>query len=369
MVRHLAAQFDEQTKPMVAAIGGAALGGGLEIALACHYRIAAPGAKLGLPEVTLGVVASGGGTQRLPRALPVEIATQMIVSGDSIRSEKALELGLIDEIISGDLQAGAMAFTERLLAQGKGIRRLSEVTPRFADKQMDAAAFFAAQRAGVRRFVHISSLAAREPQLSSYAASKRAGEDIVRERMAALNAILIRPPAVYGPGDRGTLPLIKELTRPVAAIPGLPNARFSLIHGRDLARIIAIAVQSDQQGLHEVSDDKPGGYGWGDLISTASGFRGAPIRPIFLPRALPAAVAGLAEGLSRLTGKPGMVNSGKIAELYHPDWVARAGTLALADPTSFNTGFAETVTWYRNAGWLPRGRGTDTRTPSSRTSQ
>jgi hypothetical protein len=80
-------------------------------------------------------------------------------------------------------------------------------------------------------------------------------------------------------------------------------------------------------------------------------------------------VATLAEGLSRVTGKAGMVNRGKIAELYHPDWVARPSGLALADPTAFDTGFAETVTWYRNAGWLPRGRGTDTRTPSSRTSQ
>ena len=146
MVRHLATQFDEQSKPMVAAIGGAALGGGLELALACHYRIASPGAKLGLPEVTLGVVASGGGTQRLPRAIPVEIATQMIVSGDSIRSEKGLELGLIDEIITGDLQAGAIAFTERLIAQGKGIRRLRDVTPRFSNEKEDAVAFFAAQR-------------------------------------------------------------------------------------------------------------------------------------------------------------------------------------------------------------------------------
>lgn len=227
----------------------------------------------------------------------------------------------------------------------------------------------AAEKARVSRFVHISSLAAREPQLSSYAASKRAGEEVVRARMATLNAILIRPPAVYGPGDRGTLPLIKELTRPVAAIPGLPDARFSLIHGRDLARLIANAVQSDQQGLHEVSDGKPGGYGWEDLIRTASSFRGTPIRPIFLPRAIPAVVARLAEGLSRLTGKPGMVNRGKIAELYHPDWLARTGGLTLAEPTDFDTGFAETVTWYRNAGWLPRGRGTDTRTPSSRTSQ
>ena len=226
----------------------------------------------------------------------------------------------------------------------------------------------AAEAAGVRRFVHISSLAAREPQLSGYAASKRAGEEVIAQRQQALNAIIIRPPAVYGPGDKGTLPLIKELTRPIAAIPGLPGARFSLIHGRDLARIIAGAVESDDKGLHEVSDGKAGGYGWADLVRTASEFRGSPVRPIFLPRAVPAVVAGVAETVARLTGKPGMVNRGKIAELYHPDWVARPGGLALADPTPFATGFAETVTWYRAAGWLPRGRGTDTRTASSRTS-
>ncbi|MEI8180062.1 NAD-dependent epimerase/dehydratase family protein [Aestuariivirga sp.] len=227
----------------------------------------------------------------------------------------------------------------------------------------------AAEKAGVRRFVHVSSLAAREPQLSFYAASKRAGEDMVRDRMTALNAILLRPPAVYGPGDRGTLPLIKELTRPVAVIPGRPEARFSLIHGRDLARLIVMAVETREQGLHEVSDGQPGGYCWADLIRTGSLFRGAPIRPLFLPRAIPAAVAAVAEGFSRLTGKPGMVNRGKIAELYHPDWVARPSALALDDPIPFDTGFAETVTWYRSAGWLPQGRGTDTRTASSRMSQ
>jgi nucleoside-diphosphate-sugar epimerase len=220
----------------------------------------------------------------------------------------------------------------------------------------------------VRRFVHISSLAAREPQLSGYAASKRAGEEIVMARQGALDAIVIRPPAVYGPGDRGTLPLIKELTRPVAAIPGPADARFSLIHGRDLARLIAIALEGQEQGLHEVSDGKSGGYGWPDLIRTAARFRNSPVRAIFLPRAVPAAVAGVAEGLARLAGKPGMVNRGKIAELYHRDWVARPGGLALPDPTPFETGFAETVTWYRAAGWLPQGRGTDTRTASSRTS-
>ena len=73
---------------------------------------------------------------------------------------------------------------------------------------------------------------------------------------AALNAVIIRPPAVYGPGDRGTLPLIRELTRPIAAIPGRPDARFSLIHARDLARIVADSIEGTEQGIHEVSDGK-----------------------------------------------------------------------------------------------------------------
>ena len=226
----------------------------------------------------------------------------------------------------------------------------------------------AARAARTRRFVHISSLSARQPHLSAYAASKRAGEYLVHREADALNAVIIRPPAVYGPGDRGTLPLIRELTRPLAAIPGPRAARFSLIHGGDLARLIADAAQSDVRGLHEVSDGKVGGYGWDDLIATASAFRGKPVRALFLPRAVPAAVAVGAEAIARLTRRPGMVNSGKIAELYHSDWVCREGTLALPDPTPFAEGFAETVRWYRAAGWLPRAARTDTRAPSSRTS-
>ena len=227
----------------------------------------------------------------------------------------------------------------------------------------------AARKASVPRFVHVSSLSAREPGLSSYGASKRAGEEAVLAEGGPLNAIIIRPPAVYGPGDRGTLPLIKELTRPVAAIPGRREARFSLIHGRDLARLIAQALEGAEQGIHEVSDGKPGGYGWDELVSAAATFRGAPVRALFLPRAVPMAVAGAAEALAKLSGKPGMVNRGKVAELYHPDWVSRTGTLALPDATAFPQGFAETVAWYRAAGWLPRGPAADRTTPNSRTFQ
>lgn len=227
----------------------------------------------------------------------------------------------------------------------------------------------AALKAGTRRFVHISSLAARAPQLSAYAASKRAGEEVVQAAGAALNAVILRPPAVYGPGDRGTLPLIKELTRPVALIPGPAEARFSLIHGRDLARLIVLALAEGGRDLHEVSDGKAGGYGWSDLVRAASDFRGKSVLPVFLPRFIPAGVAAVAEAASGLRGRPSMINRGKIAELYHPDWVSGRSGIALADPIPFDRGFAETVTWYRKAGWLPRGPATDTRARSSRTSQ
>ncbi len=212
----------------------------------------------------------------------------------------------------------------------------------------------AASRAGTKRFVHISSLAARELALSPYAASKRAGEDAISALAGKLNAAIIRPPAVYGPGDRGTLPLIKELTRPVAAIPSPSDSRFSLIHGADLARIISRAVEGDETGIHEVSDGKAGGYSWAELIRIAEAAGGRRIRPVFLPAAVPFAVALAAEALARVTGKPGMVNRGKVRELYHRDWVSREGSLSLPDPITFAQGFAETVSWYRDAGWLPQ---------------
>src|SRR2546427_7532552 len=102
---------DAMSKPLVAAIGGFALGGGLELALACHYRIAAPKAQLGLPEVKLGILPGSGGTQRLPRAIPMAEAVQMMTTGNPISAERARELGLVDEIVQGDLleSAGAVA--------------------------------------------------------------------------------------------------------------------------------------------------------------------------------------------------------------------------------------------------------------------
>lgn len=217
----------------------------------------------------------------------------------------------------------------------------------------------AARRAGVRRFVHVSSLAAREPQLSAYGASKRAGEDAVASLMAPLNAAILRPPAVYGPGDKATLPLLRELTKPMPMIPGRRDSRFSLIHVGDLARLIGEAVENETRGVHEISDGKSGGYGWDELLAIAARERGGHARAVFLPRPLVAGVGMMADALAHMTGKPGMVSRGKVAELYHADWVAGHTGLALPDPITFDLGFSETLAWYRDAGWLPRGGGAD----------
>ena len=110
--------IEASAKPVVAAINGTAFGGGLELALTCHYRVAAPGAPVGLPEIKIGLLPGGGGTQRLPRLIGAERAMMAILSGDPFDTEEALALGIVDEIVDGDLVAGAIAFAKARAAAG-----------------------------------------------------------------------------------------------------------------------------------------------------------------------------------------------------------------------------------------------------------
>ncbi len=118
-------------KPVVAAIHGVALGGGCELALGCHYRVASKDARLGLPEIKLGLMPGAGGTQRLPRLVGLEAALNMILSGEPVNAERALELGLVDELAEGDLIGTAIAFAEARARSGEALRRSSnlEVPP------------------------------------------------------------------------------------------------------------------------------------------------------------------------------------------------------------------------------------------------
>jgi len=116
------------SKPSVAVIHGTALGGGLEVALGCHYRIARKDAKVGLPEVNLGLLPGAGGTQRLPRMAGVEKALDMIVSGTPIGAAEAMEHNIVDELFEGDLVDAGLAYARRLVEDGRGPRRSGEQT-------------------------------------------------------------------------------------------------------------------------------------------------------------------------------------------------------------------------------------------------
>jgi 3-hydroxyacyl-CoA dehydrogenase len=110
------AAIEAMPKPVIAAMHGTPLGGGLEVALGCHYRIAAPGTKLGLPEIKLGLMPGAGGTQRLPRLVGVEKALAMILTGDQVPANEALAAGLVDEIVEGSLE-NSIAFVRRVAAE------------------------------------------------------------------------------------------------------------------------------------------------------------------------------------------------------------------------------------------------------------
>ncbi len=117
------------TKPVVAALHGTAMGGGLELSLGCHYRVAAPGTQVALPEVKLGLIPGAGGTQRLPRVIGVENALNMIVSGESVKSEQLAQIPgqlLFDRIVEGDLLAGAISFAEEI-AQRRPLPRVRDL--------------------------------------------------------------------------------------------------------------------------------------------------------------------------------------------------------------------------------------------------
>ena len=119
--------IENSPKPVIAAMHGTPLGGGLELTLACHFRIAAPGTRLGLPEIKLGLIPGAGGTQRLPRLVGMDRAMAMILSGEPVPAQQALADGLIDEIADGDLTAAAVAFARRVLAEKRPLRRVRDL--------------------------------------------------------------------------------------------------------------------------------------------------------------------------------------------------------------------------------------------------
>jgi nucleoside-diphosphate-sugar epimerase len=218
----------------------------------------------------------------------------------------------------------------------------------------------ACQRTGVKRFVHVSSLAAREPQLSGYAASKRESETVLELNGGEISWVIVRPPAVYGPGDEATIPLMKALTRSVVFLPGDAASALSLIHVEDLARALTVLALTDslKGATIEIDDGKTGGYDFAGIAAAASAITGQKTRVVFLPRSMLILPAWCSLILGWLKGTPGVFSPGKLGELYHRNWVVNPHCSELPGwrpQIDFSTGFADTLKWYRENGWLPEG--------------
>jgi 2-alkyl-3-oxoalkanoate reductase len=206
------------------------------------------------------------------------------------------------------------------------------------------------------RFVLMSSLAARAPELSDYAASKRAGEEALLAAGAALPWTILRPPAVYGPGDRATLFFFRCVRRGIGPLLGSDDARLSLIHVADLANAVgAVLAGEGAAGLIAEVDDGQGGYGWRAMIEAAADACGRRVRIVRVPMAIPYGL-GLANQACARIGYTPMLTPGKVREFYHSDWVCDPGPImartAWRPAVPLREGFAATVAWYRQQGWL-----------------
>ncbi len=137
---------ESSSKPIIAAIGGACMGGGLELALGCHFRVAISGAQIALPEVKIGLLPGAGGTQRLPRLIGVEAALNMIVSGEAIPSDALKATPLFDQFIEGDLLQGALAFAQTVITEKRALKRVRDL--KASHPKADALFMFARNAVG-----------------------------------------------------------------------------------------------------------------------------------------------------------------------------------------------------------------------------
>jgi 2-alkyl-3-oxoalkanoate reductase len=209
------------------------------------------------------------------------------------------------------------------------------------DKVNEAGAKLVAQVAArqpqLPRFLLISSLAAREPQLSHYAASKFRGELAIKAVSEQMRWSIIRPPAVYGPGDRELLPLFQSIKKGLAPLPGGGRGRFSMLYVDDLAAAVLAWANTDasNEKTFELDDGRPNGYDWGDVLSIGSRVlrNNMPVRRIAIPISLLNFFAAVNFGLAKLLNYSPMLTPGKVREITHSDWVCE------------NNEFAKLVDW------------------------
>jgi uncharacterized protein YbjT (DUF2867 family) len=212
----------------------------------------------------------------------------------------------------------------------------------------------AARAAGVRRFVHVSSLAAREPELSLYGWSKAESEKLVAA--SGLDWTIVRPPAVYGPGDKEMLELFRMAAGGFVPLP--PRGRLSVIAAEDLARLLLVLAEDGPAGAtYEPDDGVPGGWEHSQFAQVLGTALGRRVRSFALPAAMLRLGARI-DGLVRGTGAK--LTADRVRYYCHPDWVVDQDRRPPADlwrpEIATPDGLSATADWYRAQGWLPPAR-------------
>lgn len=216
----------------------------------------------------------------------------------------------------------------------------------------------AATAAPLTRLIHVSSLAAREPSLSPYAASKHAAENKVQALAGRRDWIALRPPALYGPGDLELLPLFKAAKMGFVGYPAPLGARVSLLHVADLAVAIGALLASPAWAgrIVEIDDGAPGGHDWPAILAALAAAIGHRPRAWRLPRPVFWPIAASATLLANATRRPQVLSLRKLPELYHADWAVKGGGLSgmvnWQPRHTLAAGFTDTVAWYRQESYL-----------------
>lgn len=271
------------------------------------------------------------------------VIAQLLASGEQVRAlvhRNPLALSHPDlEQVAGGI--GDEAALRRLMADCKAVVHVAGLVrgrsaADFDPVNVEGAARMARVALALPRqprLILISSLAAREPGLSPYAASKRRGEEafVALCEKGNLSWAVLRPPAIYGPGDRELLPLFSLMARGITLLPGLPDARLSLLHVGDLGHAVTALLARDVQGIFELHDGHARGYALEEVAATIARITGRSRNlRIRLPGAILRSAAAANLAASRLFGYLPMLTPGKVNELRHPDWVCDNAELSRA---------------------------------------
>jgi len=292
--------------------------------------------------IARALVDAGYNVRALVRIVPAGAETHdgiTYLKGDL--SDRAALTALVKGATAVVHCAGAIKAANRqsfLTTNAEGTRVLAEIT---------------ARQPGPPRFIYMSSLAAREPRLSVYAASKYAGEQALAKLGNQLPVVILRPPAVYGPGDLETLRIFQMAARGFVPAPMVTGARASLVHVDDVAGAVLAALSLEHPPEDPIEFDDGGAYSWADIAAAAGAALRTSPRLVQVPAAVLYLAGAVASLQSMLTRRPTVLSWGKVPELLHADWVASRNSFPGYKPLwNIEKGFKDAVTWYTSQGLL-----------------